>query len=75
MMKNIKRIVNFEEHFSSLLTKSINKFLEKDFKEYEENYLKDNEYIIDIRFERDGRIPDSRSATLYTAFIFIGEEK
>ena len=52
MMKGIKRIVNIEEGISLLLAKVINDFLDKNLKSYEEDYLKDNEYVIDIKFEK-----------------------
>ena len=74
MMKGIKRIVNIEEGISLLLAKVINDFLDKNLKSYEEDYLKDNEYVIDIKFEK-GSVPvESGYQILYTAFILIGEK-
>ena len=52
MMKGIKRIVNIEENISLILIRVINDFLNKNLKSYEEEYLKDNEYVIDIKFEK-----------------------
>lgn len=74
MMKGIKRIVNIEEGISLLLTKVINAFLDKNLKSYEEEYLKDNEYVIDIKFEKGVAVVEPGYQTLYTAFIFIGEK-
>jgi hypothetical protein len=74
MMKGIKRIVNIEEGISLLLAKVINDFLNKNLKSYEEEYLKDNEYVIDVKFER-GVVPvEPGYQILYTAFILIGEK-
>ena len=74
MMKGIKRIVNFEENISLVLTKVINDFLGKNLKSYEEDYLKDNEYVIDIKFEKGVAEVETGCQTLYTAFILIGEK-
>lgn len=74
MMKDIKRIVNIEENISLVLTKVINDFLNKNLKSYEEEYLKDNEYVIDIRFEKGVTEVEPGYQTMYTAFIFIGEK-
>lgn len=52
MMKGIKRIVNIEENISLVLIRVINDFLNKNLKSYEEEYLKDNEYVIDVKFEK-----------------------
>ena len=74
MMKGIKRIVNIEEGISLLLAKVINDFLNKNLKSYEEEYLKDNEYVIDIKFEKGVAEVETGCQTLYTAFILIGEK-
>lgn len=74
MMEGIKRIVNIEEGISLVLTKVINDFLNKNLKSYEEEYLKDNEYVIDIRFEKGVTTIEPGYQTLYTAFILIGEK-
>lgn len=74
MMKDIKRIVNIEENISLVLTKVINDFLNKNLKSYEEEYLKDNEYVIEIRFEKGVTAIEPGYQTLYTAFILIGEK-
>ena len=74
MMKGIKRIVNIEENISFVLTKVINDFLNKNLKSYEEDYLKDNEYVIDIKFEKGLTAVRTGYQKLYTAFILIGEK-
>lgn len=74
MMKGIKRIVNIEENISLILTRVINDFLDKNLKSYEEDYLKDNEYVIDIKFEKGVAKVEIGYQTLYTAFILIGEK-
>jgi len=74
MMKGIKRIVNIEENISLILTRVINDFLDKNLKSYEEDYLKDNEYVIDIKFEKGVAEVETGYQTLYTAFILIGEK-
>nr|DAX44188.1 MAG TPA: Sporulation protein Cse60 [Bacteriophage sp.] len=74
MMKGIKRIVNIEEGISLLLAKVINDFLNKNLKSYEEEYLKDNEYVIDIKFEKGATEVEPGYQTMYTAFILIGEK-
>nr|DAT10756.1 MAG TPA: Sporulation protein Cse60 [Caudoviricetes sp.] len=74
MMRGIKRIVNIEENISFVLTKVINDFLNKNLKSYEEDYLKDNEYVIDIKFEKGVAEVEPGWQTLYTAFILIGEK-
>lgn len=74
MMKGIKRIVNIEENISLILTRFINDFFDKDLKSYEEEYLKDNEYVIDIRFEKGVTVVEPGYQTMYTAFILIGEK-
>lgn len=73
-MKGIKRIVNIEEGISLLLTKVINAFLDKNLKSYEEEYLKDNEYVIDVKFEKGVTTVEPGWQTFYTAFILIGEK-
>lgn len=74
MVKGIKRIVNIEENISLILTRVINDFLGKNLKSYEEDYLKDNEYVIDIKFEKGVAEVETGCQTLYTAFILIGEK-
>ena len=74
MVKGIKRIVNIEENISLILTKVINDFLDKNLKSYEEDYLKDNEYVIDIKFEKGEAAVEPGYQTLYTTFILIGEK-
>lgn len=74
MMKGIKRIVNIEENISLVLIRVINDFLNKNLKCYEEEYLKDNEYVIDIRFEKGVAEVEPGYQTMYTAFILIGEK-
>ena len=74
MRKGIKRIVNIEENISLVLTKVINDFLNKNLKSYEEEYLKDNEYVINIKFEKGVAAVEPGYQTLYTAFILIGEK-
>lgn len=74
MVKGIKRIVNIEENISLILTRVINDFLGKNLKSYEEDYLKDNEYVIDIKFEKGVAEVEPGYQTMYTAFIFIGEK-
>ena len=74
MMKDIKRIVNIEENISLVLTKVINDFLNKNLKSYEEEYLKDNEYVIDVKFEKGVAVVEPGYQILYTAFILIGEK-
>ena len=74
MMKGIKRIVNIEEGISLLLTKVINDFLNKNLKSYEEEYLKDNEFVIDIKFEKGAAEVEPGYQIMYTAFILIGEK-
>ena len=73
MMKGIKRIVNIEEGISLVLTRVINDFFDKNLKSYEEEYLKDNEYVIDVKFEKGVAAVKPGYQTLYTAFILIGE--
>lgn len=73
-MRGIKRVVNIEENISFVLTKVINDFLNKNLKSYEEDYLKDNEYVIDIKFEKGVAEVETGCQTLYTAFILIGEK-
>ena len=75
MMKGIKRIVNIEEGISLLLTKVINDFLNKNLKSYEEEYLKDNEFVIDIKFEKGAAEVKPGYQIMYTVFILIGEKK
>ena len=48
--------------------------LDKNLKSYEEEYLKDNEYVIDIKFEKGVAAVEPGYQTLYTAFILIGEK-
>lgn len=74
MMKGIKRIVNIEEGISLVLTKVINDFFNKNLKSYEEEYLKDNEYVIDVKFEKGIAAVEPGYQTLYTVFILIGEK-
>ena len=74
MMKGIKRIVNIEENISLVLIRVINDFFDKNLKSYEEEYLKDNEYVIDIRFEKGVTAIEPGYQTFYTAFILIGEK-
>nr|DAK02129.1 MAG TPA: Sporulation protein Cse60 [Caudoviricetes sp.] len=74
MMKGIKRIVNIEENISLVLTRVINDFFDKNLKSYEEEYLKDNEYVIDVKFEKGVAVVEPGYQTLYTAFILIGEK-
>ena len=74
MMKGIKRIVNIEENISLILTKAINDFFNKDLKSYEEEYLTDNEYVIDVKFEKGVTTVEPGWQTFYTAFILIGEK-
>lgn len=74
MMKGIKRIVNIEENISLVLTKVINDFFNKNLKSYEEEYLKDNEYVIDVKFEKGIEAVEPGYQTLYTAFILISEK-
>lgn len=74
MMEGIKRIVNIEENISLVLIRVINDFLNKNLKSYEEEYLKDNEYVIDIKFEKGEAAVEPGYQTLYTAFILIGEK-
>ena len=74
MMKGIKRIVNIEEGISLLLTKVINDFFNKNLKSYEEEYLKDNEYVIDVKFEKGVTVVEPGYQSFYTAFILIGEK-
>lgn len=74
MMKGIKRIVNIEEGISLVLTKVINDFFNKNLKSYEEEYLKDNEYVIDVKFEKGIAAVEPGYQTFFTAFILIGEK-
>lgn len=74
MMEGIKRIVNIEENISLVLIRVINDFLNKNLKSYEEEYLKDNEYVIDVKFEKRVTIFKAGYQILYTAFILIGEK-
>lgn len=74
MMKGIKRIVNIEENISLVLIRVINDFLNKNLKSYEEEYLKDNEYVIDVKFEKGLTVVEPGYQTMYTAFILIGEK-